>query len=139
MGAYLSVPSWWRNLDARYRLVVGECRECGGYTFPAEGACTDCNATGTLEAMEPAGTGEIAARTVIEGGAPPEFSTLIDADGAIGAVIVELDEGVRVPGMLTDCDPYAYRRGDPVEAVVRRLYEQDGIVRYGVKFRPDKE
>jgi uncharacterized OB-fold protein len=38
--------------------------------------------------------------------------------------------------MLTDCDPTAVKRGDRVEAVVRRIYEQEGIVRYGVKFRP---
>lgn len=139
MGAYLSVPSWWRNLDARYRLVLGECEECGNYTFPAEGACTECNATSAFETVEPEGAGKIAARTVIEGGAPPEFADLIDADSAIGAVIVELDEGVRVPGMLTDCDPHEYGRGDRVEAVVKRIYEQEGITRYGAKFRPDRE
>ena len=136
MGAYLSVPSWRRTLDARYRLVLGECRECDGYTFPAEGACTECNATDAFETVEPDGTGRVVARTVIEGGAPPEFAALIDADGAIGAVIVELDEGVRVPGMLTDCDPHELGRGDRVEAVVRRIYEQEGIIRYGAKFRP---
>ncbi|WP_318567019.1 Zn-ribbon domain-containing OB-fold protein [Salinigranum marinum] len=136
MGAYLSVPTWWRTLDGRYRLVLGECAACGGYTFPAEGACVECNAVGTLEPVEPSGEGEIVARTVIEGGAPPEFSRLVDAEGAIGVVVVELDEGARVPGMLTDCDPHAVGRGHRVEAVVRRIYEQEGIVRYGAKFRP---
>ncbi|WP_206425134.1 Zn-ribbon domain-containing OB-fold protein [Halosimplex salinum] len=137
MGAYLSVPSWVRNLDSRYRFVLGECTECGGYTFPPEGACVECNAVGTLEPVEPAGTGEVVAQTVIESGAPPEFAALLDAQGAIGVVLVELDEGARVPGMLTDCDPREVARGDRVESVVRRIYEQEGIVRYGAKFRPE--
>lgn len=137
MGAYLSLPSWVRNLEGRYRLVVGECSACGGYTFPAEGACVECNAVGTLDPVEPAGTGEVVARTVIESGAPPEFTALVDAQGAIGVVLVELDEGVRVPGMLTDCDPHEVERGDRVERVVRRIYEQEGVPRYGAKFRPE--
>lgn len=137
MAAYISVPTWWQNLDSRYRLVIGKCSECGGTKFPPEGACIDCAAPGSaLEPVEPAGTGEIVAHTVIEGGEPPEFSNLIDTEDAIGAVLVELDEGARVPGMLTDCDPHAFGRGDRVEATVRRIYEQEGVVRYGAKFRP---
>ena len=136
MGAYVSVPTWWRNLDSRYRLVVGECAECGAHTFPPEGACVECNSVETLEPVEPEGTGRIVAHTVIEGGAPPEFQDLIDAEGAIGSVLVELDEGARVPGMLTDCDPHDPERGDRVEATVRRIYADEGVVRYGAKFRP---
>jgi len=136
MGAYLSLPSWMRNLDGRYRLVLGECTACGSYTFPAEGACVECAAVETLEPVEPAGTGTVVAHTVVESGAPPEFAALLDAQGANGVVIVELDEGARVPGMLTDCDPHAVERGHRVESVVRRIYEQEGIPRYGVKFQP---
>ena len=136
MGAYLSVPTWWRSLDSRYRLVLGECGECGASNVPPEGACSACNATAEFTEYEPDGTGEIVTRTVIAGGPPPEFGDLIDREGPIGTVIVELDEGVRVPGMLTDCDPEAVGRGDRVQAVVRRIYEQEGVVRYGFKFRP---
>lgn len=138
MGAYLSVPTWWRNLDARYRLVLGECQECGGYTFPPEGACLHCNAVDSFELVEPEGTGEVVARTIIESGAPPEFAALLDAEGAFAVAVVGLDEGVRVPGMVTDCDPAAVERGDRVEAVVRRIYEQEGVTRYGTKFTPVK-
>lgn len=138
MGAYLSVPSWMRQTDSRYRLVLGECRACGACTFPPEGACVACNAVDEFDLVEPAGTGEIVAHTVVEGGAPPEFAELVDAEGAIGVVLVELDEGVRVPGMLTDCDPHDLARGDRVERVVRRIYEQEGVTRYGAKFRPER-
>ncbi|MFC6838147.1 Zn-ribbon domain-containing OB-fold protein [Halomarina ordinaria] len=136
MGAYLSVPTWWQRLDSRYRLVLGRCTECGAHTFPADGPCVECAAVDAFEEVEPEGTGEIVAHTVIENGAPPEFAGLLDAEGAIGAVLVELDEGARVPAMLTDCDPHEHGRGDRVEAVVRRIYEGEGVVRYGAKFRP---
>jgi uncharacterized OB-fold protein len=59
-----------------------------------------------------------------------------DAEGEIDTVLVKLDEGVRVPGLLTDCDPHVPGRGDWVEAVVRRIYSQEDVVRYGAKFRP---
>lgn len=136
MGAYVSVPTWWRQLDSRYRLVLGQCPECDAYNFPPEGACATCAGTEPFDRVEPEGTGEIVANTVIEGGEPPEFTALLEAEGAIGAALVELDEGVRVPGMLTDCDPHEYGRGDRVEATVRRTFEQEGTVRYGAKFRP---
>lgn len=136
MGAYLSVPTWWRSLDQRYRLVLGECPECGTANFPPAGACTGCDARVDYEEFEPAGTGDVVARTVVTTGAPPEFADYLDREGAIGVVVVELDEGARVPGMLTDCDPAEVGRGDRVEAVVRRIYEQEGVVRYGYKFRP---
>jgi len=136
MGAYLSVPTWWRNVDQRYRLVLGECPDCGALNFPAGGACQECNSTAEFDPYEPEGTGEIVSHTVVTGGVPPEFGRFLDQQGEIGVVIVELDEGVRVPGMLTDCDPIECERGTRVEAVIRRIYEQEGVVRYGFKFRP---
>jgi uncharacterized OB-fold protein len=136
MGAYISLPSWRRSLDQRYRLVVGECPDCGALSFPPEGACPDCGSEAGFNEFEPEGTGEIVAHTVVEGALPPEFSEFEKKVGEVGVVLVELNEGVRVPGMLTDCDPYEAERGDQVEKVVRRLYEQEGIVRYGYKFRP---
>lgn len=136
MGAYLSLPTWWRQTDQRYRLVLGRCPECDTHNFPPEGACRGCSELVEYETVQPEGTGTVLAHTVIEGGAPPEFAELEERDGPIGVVVVELDEGARVPAMLADCDPYAVERGDRVEKLVRRIYEQEGVVRYGYKFRP---
>lgn len=136
MGAYTSVPTWWRSSESRYRLVLGICPECDAATFPPEGACVDCSERVDFERVEPEGTGTVRARTVIEGGAPPEFADLLAAEGAVAVAVVELDEGARLPAMLTDCDPHAVERGDRVERVVRRIYDEEGIVRYGAKFRP---
>ena len=136
MGAYISLPTWWRNLPSRYRLTVGECPSCGTANFPPEGACRSCNALVEYDRVESEGTGEIVAKTVIHGGAPPEFAELLERQDQIGVVVVELDEDVRVPGMLTDVDPSEVGRGDRVEAVRRRIYTQEGVPRYGFKFRP---
>ncbi|WP_435073783.1 Zn-ribbon domain-containing OB-fold protein [Halorubrum sp. HHNYT27] len=89
-----------------------------------------------FEEVTPDGTGEIVAHTVIEGAAPPEFATFEKQHGPIGVVVVELDEGVRVPAMLADCNPRDCGRGDRVQKVVRRIYEQEGVIRYGFKFTP---
>jgi uncharacterized OB-fold protein len=90
----------------------------------------------SFEEIEAAGTGTVVSRTVVENNTPPEFSTYIDQERPVGVAIVELDEGVRVPTMLVDCDPYEITAGDAVESVIRRIYNEEGIVRYGFKFRP---
>ena len=37
---------------------------------------------------------------------------------------------------ITDADPDKIEIGTKVRAVVRRLYDQEGILRYGAKFVP---
>jgi len=139
MGAYTSVPTWWRNSDSRYRLVMGECPECGTMNFPPTGACVGCSERVNYTEVEADGTGTILATTVIESGAPPEFVQLLESEDAIAVAVIELDEGARVPAMVTDCNPHAVERGDRVKSVVRKVYEQEGVVRYGTKFRPMSE
>jgi 3-hydroxy-3-methylglutaryl CoA synthase/uncharacterized OB-fold protein len=139
-GAHVSLPSWRRSLDQRYRLAAGRCPECGAYAFPPEGACPACHELVEFERVEMPRTGTVAAVTIIgQGGAPPEFVPQQDRDGAFGVAIVELDDGegtVELPAQLTDCDPDDVEVGDEVAATIRRIYEQEGLPRYGVKFTP---
>ena len=139
-GAHVSLPSWRRSLDQRYRLVAGRCPECGASAFPPEGACPACHELVEFERVEMPRTGVVAAVTVIgQGGAPPEFVPQQDRDGGFGVAIVELDDGkgvIELPAQLTDCDPDDVEVGDTVRATVRRIYEQEGLPRYGVKFTP---
>jgi 3-hydroxy-3-methylglutaryl CoA synthase/uncharacterized OB-fold protein len=141
-GAHVSLPSWKRSLDQRYRLAAGVCPECGAYAFPPEGACPDCHELVDFERVEMPPEGTVNAKTVIgQGGAPPEFVPQQDRDGAFGVIIAELSDGegsVELPAQLTDCDPEAVEVGDAVRASVRRIYEQEGVPRYGVKFTPDE-
>jgi len=85
------------------------------------------------------GRGKIYSYTIISaGGAPPEFSEQERLAGSFGVAIVELEEGPRVIAQMTDCKPGELSVGTNVEAVFRRIYEDDGVIRYGIKFRPLK-
>jgi hydroxymethylglutaryl-CoA synthase len=143
-GAYVSVPTWWRSLPQRHRLVAGRCPDCGTLAFPPEGACTDCGGLVTFEDVALPGTGTVEAITRVgRGGAPPEFAAQQVQSGEFGVAIVAFDGpdggAVSAPAQVTDHDPEtdgALSVGDAVEAVVRRVYTQEGVTRYGFKIRP---
>lgn len=139
-GAHVSLPSWRRSLDGRYRLAAGRCPSCDGLTFPAEGACGVCHDRVSFERVELPRDGVIDAVTVIgQGGAPPEFVPQQKRDGpyAVGIVRFTRDgEEVTIPMQLTDCDPAAVAVGDDVRATIRRVYADEGIPRYGTKATP---
>lgn len=140
-GANVSLPNWQESLDQRYRLIAGQCPECGGVTFPPRGACQECHSRVVFEEFEAPKVGTIEALTVIgQGGAPPEFVELQQRNGAYAVAIVALESGegtVTLPAQLTDADPEALSVGDAVRATIRKIYTQEGVPRYGIKFKPD--
>ncbi|MEZ3114886.1 zinc ribbon domain-containing protein [Halobaculum sp. MBLA0147] len=161
-GAAVSVPTWRRSRAARYRLVAGACPNCGALSFPAEGACGDCHDLVSYDRVRLPRTGELVTVTgIAPGGAPPEFVPQAERGGdfPVGIVRFERDgETVDVPMQVCDADavgragdasgeresdvgdtaPESSRvtAGDTVGHVVRRVYEQEGVVRYGAKARP---
>jgi hydroxymethylglutaryl-CoA synthase len=153
-GAYVSVPSWRRTLPQRHRLVAGRCPECGSLAFPPEGACRRCHELVEYEAVQLARRGEVETATTIgQGGAPPEFAEQQARGGSYVSAVVAFrvadardeavaDEGdgdeprtVGVPMQVVECDetPDA---GTEVVTTIRRVYEQEGVVRYGLKAMP---
>jgi hydroxymethylglutaryl-CoA synthase len=146
-GAYVSVPTWERSLPQRHRLVAGRCSECGVLAFPPEGACTDCGSLVDYERVRLPGGGTVEAVTRIgRGGAPPEFATQQIQSGAFGVAIVAFDGpgggSVSAPMQVTGHDPEADGElsvGDRVQVVLRRIYTQEGVTRYGGKVRPAGE
>jgi hydroxymethylglutaryl-CoA synthase len=161
-GAQVSVPSWRRTREARYRPVAGRCPDCGTLTFPPEGACTGCSALVDFERVRLAREGRVETVTgVSPGGAPPEFAQQearggefavavcgfgpadggeeagVDGAGAGTAADGSVTDGtVSLPLQVTDADPGTVAAGDAVEAVLRRVYTQEGVTRYGTKVRP---
>jgi len=136
-GAYVSVPAWQRTLPQRHRLVAGRCRDCGTLNFPPEGACRACGERGDDEPVTLPGTGTVEATTTISrGGAPPEFVEQTSQSGPFAVAIVAFDGpdggSVSAPAQVVGQQPAI---GDRVEATVRRVYEQEGVVRYGFKLR----
>jgi hydroxymethylglutaryl-CoA synthase len=141
-GAYVSVPSWRRTLPQRHRLVAGRCRACGALAFPPEGACRDCGARDGYDEVRLPGRGTVEAATTIgQGGAPPEFVEHQERAGAFGVCVVAFDgpdgdETVSAPAQVAASPAGTPGVGDRVGTVPRRIYEQEGVVRYGFKIRP---
>jgi uncharacterized OB-fold protein len=138
--AHVSIPSYWTALPQKYRLIAGKCKECGNLNFPPATLCDKCSKPHTQELIELPSTGIIYSYTIIgRGAAPPEFKKMQSKSGAYAIAIVELDNAQKnkVNVQLTDCDPSKIKIGDRVNAVFRIIYDQEGVRRYGLKFRPE--
>jgi uncharacterized OB-fold protein len=137
MMAYVSVPNYARSIPQRYALIAAKCKTCGAVNLPRGVNCRRCGKTLEYEPLKLSGKGRIYSFTVISrGGSPPEFSTQQNLVGAYPVAVVELNEGPRIVAQMTDCKPDELRIGLDVESTFRRIYEDDSMIRYGIKFRP---
>jgi len=141
-GAYVSVPSWTRTIPQRHRLVAGRCRTCGALAFPPSGACSNCGTVAEYESVRLPGTGTVEAATEIgQGGAPPEFVEQQARSGSYVAAVVGLDgpdssdDTVSTPAQVLTVGDQTVDVGDRVTSTIRQIYTQEGVTRYGVKFR----
>ncbi|WP_426963337.1 zinc ribbon domain-containing protein [Haloparvum alkalitolerans] len=142
-GAYVSVPSWKRTIPQRHRLIAGRCPSCDALNFPPEGACRECHdRPDDYKTVRLPGTGTVeGVTTIAQGGAPPEFVEQQSKSGPFVSAVVALDgpagdETVSVPTQVLAPGESAVEIGDRTEAVTRRIYRQEGVIRYGFKMRP---
>ncbi|MDN5348518.1 MAG: uncharacterized protein PWP65_2083 [Clostridia bacterium] len=137
MGAHISVPMYQRSLPQRYRLVGLKCQKCGKINFPPKGTCKYCRASTEFIEVPLSGKGYVYTYTIIAGGgAPPEFTDQALIQGSYPVAIIQLEEGPRIMAQLVEVEREEIKIGLPVEAVFRRIYEEEGVIRYGYKFRP---
>ena len=133
-GAYVSLPAYLGEAKARYRLVGEACAKCGRLHFPPRESCLACGARAWKERPLKR-TGAVYAYTIIgKGAAPSEFLEQQLATGDYATAVVELDDGLRITAMLADVEPASVKIGMRVRMVFRRLFAQEGVVRYGFKF-----
>ena len=127
-----SVPRYWRERKYLYRLIGSECKKCGRRYFPPRKVCLHCKSTEMREVKLPE-TGRILTYSIVYV-SPRGFEKYVPYIIAI----VELDDGTRVFTQLTDIKPEDVKVGMRVIATFRRIREQskDGIIEYGVKFKP---
>ncbi|MEK6986967.1 MAG: Zn-ribbon domain-containing OB-fold protein [Candidatus Thermoplasmatota archaeon] len=138
--AHVSVPMYWRTIPQRYRLVGHKCKKCGKVNFPPKGVCKYCNASSDFEEIQLSGRGKVHTFTLIgAGGAPPEFAEQEKAGGSYPVAIVELEKGPKVIGQMADVNGKDVKIDMPVRAELRRIYREEGVIRYGFKFVPDTE
>jgi uncharacterized OB-fold protein len=136
MSAYYSLPMFESSSAQRLRLLAATCSGCGTLFYPQRTRCTQCGGTHFTEAPL-SGQGTVFTFTKIaRGGAPSEFDDQQTMTGSLAAGIVELAEGPRVIGQFTDWEGKELAIGTPVTVAMRRLYDQEGVVRYGLKFIP---
>jgi uncharacterized OB-fold protein len=99
-----TVSSFYKFVSEK-RLMAAKCNECGTVHLPPRPMCTSCLST-NLKWIELEGAGKLLSYTVIHV-APEQFQSL--APYAVG--IVELESGLRLPGMICGVEPEKVRVG----------------------------
>jgi uncharacterized OB-fold protein len=104
----VSAPFWAAADEGR--LLYQECPACDHRQFYPRAVCTACGAD--PEWAEASGRGVVHTYTVVrQYGAPPFRDEL-----PYVVAMIELEEGVRMLGNVTDCDVDAVEIGMPVQA-----------------------
>lgn len=136
MSAYFSLPMYSASIDQRLRMIAGKCRSCDQLAYPQRQVCIHCGSR-SFDSTQLSGDGILYSFTVIaRGGAPAEFDQQQVMTGVIPIGVIELNEGPRVVGQIATTDVDKLEIGMAMRAIVRRLYDQEGIIRYGTKFVP---
>jgi uncharacterized OB-fold protein len=97
---------WWRAA-AEHRLVVQQCTACGAHHHPPRPMCPACRSL-ALQWVDAAGTGTVYSYALLHHPQHPAF------EYPVVAVLVDLDEGVRIVSNLVDVTPDEVRIGMPV-------------------------
>jgi uncharacterized OB-fold protein len=87
------------------RLMAAECEKCGKIHLPPRPICDNCYGQ-TFKWIQVSGKGKLLTYTVIHV-APPQFQAL--APYAVG--IVQLENGLKLPGMISGSSEGALRIG----------------------------
>ena len=138
--AHVSIPMYWRTIPQRYKMIGQKCKNCGSVNFPPKGMCKYCGVSKDFDPVNLSGKGTVHTFVLIgAGGAPPEFVEQEKAGGSYPVAIVELEEGPKIIGQIADVDPKQVSIGMRVATELRKVYNEEGVIRYGFKFVPDEE
>jgi uncharacterized OB-fold protein len=115
----VSAPYWQAAADGL--LLVQECPKCGNRQWYPRALCTACGAD--PEWLECSGRGTLHTFTVVRQFGMPPFRD--ELPYVIG--MVDLEEGPRVMGTVTDCDPDDVRIGMALEVHFRKAADDVGV------------
>ena len=131
-GAYISSQQYLESLDTRLNLiaqsdkgVIWPPRQLDDTGIKISDANLKLSNHATIESwtkLSPAG-------------APSEFSLRAPILGGISTALVKFNEGPRGVFLLVDDEENQIEIGMICEFVVRRIYAQEGQIRYGTKVR----
>lgn len=126
-----ALPPFWRQVAELHRLVGIKCKQCGKILFPAKKICTECGGL-EFEEVPISRRGKIVTYVVCHF-MPKGIET------PVPLAIVDTEDGARLTGFVTECEPDEVKVDMAVEVVFRRIGEQDGRINYGFKFKPVRE
>ncbi len=101
------------------KVMGAKCRNCGKIMLPPRPICTQCYSE-NLEWIEIGKRGKLLTYTIIHV-APPQFQHLIPY--AVG--IVELENGLKLPGMIRDVDFDKIKIGMELEIEVEPVKKEE--------------
>ena len=108
----LTKPFW--EATKRHELVIQRCNQCDSWVFYPRERCPECMAgLSHLEWTRVSGKGRLHTFTIVH---QPGNNTFLD-DAPYAFVIIQLDEGPRMPGSMVNVDPHELKVDMPVEAV----------------------
>ena len=99
-----TISSFYKFVSEK-RLMAAKCNECGTVFLPPKPMCTKCLST-NLKWIEVEGAGKLLSYSVIYV-APEQFQSI--APYTVG--IVELKNGLRLPGMIRGVNPEGIKVG----------------------------
>jgi uncharacterized OB-fold protein len=122
----------WREYPQRYRLEAVKFKKSGKTYFPPR-QVDPTNGDTECEKVVLPETGKVATYTVIRV-APSQWGDL----SPYGLAIVELTDGTRLLGQMTDCDVNQIKIGMEVRIEFRMIQKEGthGVLSYGYKFVP---
>ena len=122
----------WREYPQRYRMEASRFKKSGRTYYPPRDIDPETGDT-AQEIVRLPDTGKIVTYTVIRV-APSQWGDL----SPYALAIVELTDGTRVFGQMTDCDVEEVKIGMEVRLEFRRIQTEGdaGVLSYGHKFVP---
>ena len=96
----------------RGELLFQRCSDCGAWRHVPRELCPDCGSW-NWEWQASSGRGRVFTWTVIERALHPAFAEAVP----FAAVVVELEEGVRLLSQVLDCPPDQLEMDMPVDVV----------------------
>ena len=133
-GAYVSQAQYREGSSARLNLT-SQIHE--GKTIWPPRQLDENGISLAKESKALSGSAQVESWTKLSAaGAPSEFSLRAPILGGIQTLLVRFAEGPRGVFLVCDDEDYSPNIGDSIEFGVRRIYAQEGYIRYGMKAIP---
>ena len=125
-GAYVSEQQYLSGLESRLRLLAQ--KEGEKYCWPGR----ESNQKHTIVPLTRRGVVESWTKSSAAG-SPSEFALRSPLLDGMTTLLLTLEGGVKGVFLLADDEKTMPEIGSDVELVVRRIYGQEGMIRYGLK------